>query len=205
MDHPRAMNLGSGKDFRSDHLNLDVDPLWSPDVVCDLSRPLFEDGEPEYETARFGRVRLARGAYEKLVANDVLEHVPDLVTTMTNALELLGAGGTFEIQVPYDLSYGAWQDPTHVRAFNERSWVYYTDWFWYLGWTEARFQVATLNMEPSPIGRELLANGIPQDAVLRTPRAIDSMKVVLRKTALSSEDLRAVESLAKRREALACR
>ena len=35
----------------------------------------------------------------------------------------------------------AWQDPTHVRAMNENSWIYYCDWFWYLGWVEHRFAV----------------------------------------------------------------
>jgi len=43
---------------------------------------------------------------------------------MTNCLKLLRVGGVFKILVPYDLSYGAWQDPTHIRAFNERSWLY---------------------------------------------------------------------------------
>lgn len=37
----------------------------------------------------------------------------------------------------------AWQDPTHVRALNENSWTYYTDWFWYLGWYEHRFEIAS--------------------------------------------------------------
>jgi hypothetical protein len=89
--------------------------------------------------------------------------------------------------VPYDLSYGAWQDPTHVRAFNERSWLYYTDWHWYLGWTEARFDVQSLEMVLSPLGQSLASSMAPAD-LHRQPRAVDSMKVVLAKRRLSDEE-----------------
>ena len=81
------------------------------------------------------------------------------------------------IHVPYDLSLGAWQDPTHVRAFNENSWRYYTDWHWYLNWTD-RFELTALEMRLSKVGEAL---ELPQDVILRTPRAVDSMYVVLTK------------------------
>jgi predicted SAM-dependent methyltransferase len=51
------------------------------------------------------------------LANDVLEHLPDLRTAMTSCLELLREGGRLHVRVPYDLSHGAWQDPTHVRGY----------------------------------------------------------------------------------------
>jgi hypothetical protein len=54
--------------------------------------------------------------------------VRDLPQLMGNFLNLLVEEGELEIVVPYDLSLGAWQDPTHVRAFNENSWRYYCDW-----------------------------------------------------------------------------
>jgi hypothetical protein len=98
---------------------------------------------------------------------------------MTHCLALLKEGGRFEILVPYDLSHGAWQDPTHVRAFNEHSWLYYTEWFWYLGWFEYRFDCVSLEFVPSETGQELIKRNLPQPEVLRTPRAINSMKVSL--------------------------
>jgi len=118
----------------------------------------------------------------------VLEHVPDLVAMMTTCLALLRPGGRFHVSVPYDLSLGAWQDPTHVRSFNERSWLYYTDWFWYLGWHEARFVVDVLDWVLSPVGMALRNAGTPNDVIARTPRAIDSMSVTLRKINLTPED-----------------
>ncbi len=132
---PRKINLGSGKDFKSDHFNIDINPYWTPDAVMDVSMPMPE--HQKIETTRFGKVTITHAMFDEIISNDVLEHVPDLVMTMTNCLNLLKVGGVFNVGVPYDLSYGAWQDPTHIRAFNERSRLYYTDWFWYLGWRTA--------------------------------------------------------------------
>ncbi|MGB7584657.1 MAG: hypothetical protein WBM11_07415, partial [Terriglobales bacterium] len=136
---PRKLNLGSGKDWREDYFNADFDPYWEPDAVLDFSRAL-PIGQ-SLETLRFGTVVLQNNWFDEIIANDALEHIPNLTLAMTSCLNLLRVGGLFRIAVPYDLSWGAWQDPTHVRAFNERSWLYYTDWFWYMGWTEARFDL----------------------------------------------------------------
>ncbi len=92
-----------------------------------------------------------------------------------------------QISVPYDLSYGAWQDPTHVRAFNERSWLYYTAWHWDLGWLEARFDLESLNMIYSPYGVELTKE-LPAEEVYRRPRAVDAMEVVLIKRSLGEAE-----------------
>jgi hypothetical protein len=107
---------------------------------------------------------------------------------MANVLDLLTDGGTFHVAVPYDLSYGAWQDPTHVRAFNERSWLYYCEWYWYLGWDESRFDLISTNFIYSDLGHALSARGISKDEILRTPRAVDEMHVVLRKRALTDQE-----------------
>ena len=185
---PTKINLGSGKDFKPDYLNIDISDYWSPDIVADVSGVFPKDGRQTFDTRRFGQIEVAKGGFDEIVCNDVLEHVSDLVRTMTNCLDLLKVGGVFNIIVPYDLSYGAWQDPTHVRAFNERSWLYYTDWFWYLGWTESRFVTRRLEYTMGPLGRELLAKAEPHDVIIRTPRAIDAMKVTLEKVLLSPED-----------------
>ena len=185
---PTALNLGSGKDFRPDFFNIDVDDTWTPDAVLDLSKVTLDEHGVTLPSARFGATVLRPGSVARIIANDVLEHVPDLVAMMTTCLALLKVGGVFEISVPYDLSLGAWQDPTHVRSFNERSWLYYTDWFWYLGWREARFVVDQRMFVPSPLGLALVEKGMPEEEIIRTPRAIDSMSVTLRKIRLTAED-----------------
>lgn len=183
---PRRINLGSGKAYDPERLNVDIDPKWEPDVLGDLSKP---GGLKQiFFGRRYGLVRLDPGEFDEITAMDVLEHVPDLAALMTCCLELLRVGGTMRIGVPYDLSWGAWQDPTHVRAFNERSWLYYTDWHWYLGWDQARFVVAELNMMLSPVGEALRNRGIGGEEIFRTPRAVDSMQVALVKRLLTEAE-----------------
>ncbi len=66
----------------------------------------------------------------------------------------------------------------HVRAFNEKSWVYYCEWAWYLGWKGSRFELTHLQMSLSNYGASL---ELPQEEILRLPRAVDSMYVILKK------------------------
>jgi hypothetical protein len=168
-----TLNLGSGKDWRKDCLNADIQASKNPDWVLDITKV------PWGETirTRLGELEIKPGMFETILANDVLEHISDLVAAMTNCKELLQVGGQMHIHVPYDLSFGAWQDPTHVRAFNEKSWLYYTDWHWYLGWPD-RFEMTHLEMRLSEVGQALK---LPQEEIMRAPRAVDSMYVILTK------------------------
>jgi SAM-dependent methyltransferase len=183
---PATLQLGSGKDFKPDCLNVDINPAWGPDAVFDVSSPTLIGSS--LETARFGTVILTENSFDSAIANDVLEHIGDLTSAMTNILRLLRPGGIFNISVPYDMGLGAWQDPTHVRAFNERSWLYYTDWHWYLGWTEARFDLLNLEVEMSPLGSELQRAGKTMEEIIRVPRAVDAMRVRLQKRYLQESE-----------------
>ncbi|HEX6266815.1 MAG TPA: hypothetical protein VFZ81_07940 [Burkholderiales bacterium] len=152
---PARIHVGSGKDYKLGWLNLDVLPRAQPDALLDLAQPVALP--LAFESNFVGPVMLAPASVDELYANNVLEHVPDLATFMTQALALLRVGGEFRIEVPYEHSPGAWQDPTHVRAMNEKSWLYYTDWFWYLGWFEHRFemrQLDFLDLRLQPCARE---------------------------------------------------
>ena len=193
MAAPKRLNIGSGKDFQADFLNVDINDHWAPDFVADVSGEFPPPGL--IETRRFGEIKIEPGSFDQIIANDVLEHVTDLVQTMTNCLNLLRLGGVFDILVPYDLSYGAWQDPTHVRAFNERSWLYYTDWHWYLGWAEARFRVVNSEYLLSPYGQQLRQRGAPLEQIAMAPRAVDSMKVRLEKILLSEAERKVVADM----------
>ena len=172
--YPRHLNLGSGKDFRQDCLNADIQAIKNPDWVLDITKVPWE----ETISTRFGEIKVEQGMFDSITANDVLEHIPDLVKAMTNCKDLLVEGGEFHIHVPYDLSLGAWQDPTHVRAFNENSWLYYTDWHWYLGWKD-KFVVKKLQLVKSKLAEEM---NISDQMLTILPRMVDSMKVVLVKS-----------------------
>ncbi len=73
-----------------------------------------------------------------------------------------------------------------MRAFNERSWLCYTDRTACLGWRDACFDLVRNEMMLSPLGKELRAAGTPDEQIFRTPRAVDSMHAVLRKRALEA-------------------
>ncbi|OED37948.1 hypothetical protein AB833_21990 [Chromatiales bacterium (ex Bugula neritina AB1)] len=183
---PAIINIGSGKDFIKNALNIDISDHCNPDAIADLSNKNLIGST--LSTSRFGNITLSENQFDEIIANDVLEHIPDLVTAMTNCLSLLRNGGQFKINVPYDLSYGAWQDPTHVRAFNERSWLYYTDWYWYLSWQNSRFDLTQLVYGLSHIGEEKQKAGTSQEDLLTLPRAIDNMQVVLTKRSLTDAE-----------------
>jgi len=136
---PRRINLGSGKSYVPGYLNIDILERLHPDLCLDLGAPIEFPMVVESEV--YGRIELAHDSFELIYADNVLEHVQDLPSLMTNCLNLLVEGGLFVAIVPLEGSKGAWQDPTHVRAMNENSWLYYTDWFWYLGWFACRFRV----------------------------------------------------------------
>ena len=142
---PTVLHVGSGKNFRSEWLNLDIEPRWQPDFVYDIAQPLPADGVVRVQTQRFGAAELREGTFDEIVAQDVLEHIRDLPAAMTTMLHWLKVGGCLKVAVPYELSLGAWCDPTHVRAFNERSFLYYSAWSWYLGWTTHNFHVRRMD------------------------------------------------------------
>ena len=185
-DLPRVLIAGAGKRTGADFVNADINPRRPADWRVDFGNPLAFGEEADF--GRHGRAPLRQGMFDSILAHHVLEHIPDLVTAMTNFLMLLRDGGCLHIEVPYDLSHGAWQDPTHVRAFNERSWAYFTAGHEYLDWDVARFDLLSLSFMLTPLGRKMRAQCQDDEAILRTPRAVDNMRVSLVKRRIDSEE-----------------
>ncbi len=192
---PQTLNIGSGREYNPLWVNADISWQWEPDWLVDLAQPLVYHGI-DIPLGAHGRHRLRPGMFSTIKASEVLEHVSDAVVFMTNCLDLLAEGGALNITVPYDLSYGAWQDPTHVRAFNERSFWYYCDWHWYLGWMTHRFDTVEMVYSLSALGHETIAKtGITLEEVARIPRAVDHLHVKLIKRALTTDEIAHARSL----------
>jgi predicted SAM-dependent methyltransferase len=136
---PTQVQLGSGRAYMAGWLNIDVLERAQPDLLLDLGQTV--QWPIQATTPYGGDIDIAPDSVETLYANNVLEHVHDLPALMGNCLTMLKLGGRFVIEVPHEQSVAAWQDPTHVRAMNEKSWIYYAAWFWYNGWFEHRFNV----------------------------------------------------------------
>lgn len=187
MNIPTILNIGCGSAIIDNALNTDINPKINPDAILDITKISF--GEKIYSKT-FGEIEIKEEMFDKICALDVLEHISDLVTTMWNCYKLLKFNGMMMIQVPYDLSYGAWRDPTHVRGFNEFSWSYWTmPWcLQQFGWKEG----FTLRNDSIKYGINNDNNIIKNieskenrllsiEEALLIPRAVDGMQVILYK------------------------
>jgi len=101
-----VLNLGSGRRYDPEAVNLDVTERTSPDVVHDLEQMPwpFDDG-------RFGRVE----------AIDVIEHLSDPLAAMSEIHRVTRAGALVHVVVPHFSSANAHTDLTHRGFFGYRS------------------------------------------------------------------------------------
>lgn len=66
------------------------------------------------------------GSFERIVAQDVVEHLRvDVADWLDECWRTLAPGGSLEIRVPAWDHRNAWTDPTHRRAFEERTFDYW--------------------------------------------------------------------------------
>ena len=190
MTLPRNLQIGSCNKFKPDFFNIDINPNKKVDALLDIAAPISW-GAP-IQTERLGEVQLTRGCFDYILCEHVLEHIPNLVAAMTNCLDLLADGGVMEIEVPYDLSYGAWMDPTHVRGFNELSWQYYCiEHAWYINWRTHCFDVIDhAFFIDSEYGKAMFAkHGNDWDAVRPMPRVIERIRVKLKKRPYTPDEI----------------
>jgi len=187
---PKVLNIGAGIRWRFDALNIDARADFSPDIRLDLNLPIPFD--QSLASWRFGLTRLTRGSFNKILANNVFQCCDDFVQTLTNCLDLLEEGGVLELEVPHDLSYGAWSMAQTKRTFNERTWEKLLGDWWQYGWETHRFDCFNQSfLIVNNYGFEVLdANNHDWEKALKTPRAIDAIRVFLRKRKLTDEELR---------------
>lgn len=101
------LNLGCSDRHLPDCVNVDLAP--PADVIADLSQRWPWDDQ----------------TVDVIIAHDIIEHLPDKIHTMNEAWRVLRPGGQLKIVVPTTGGAGAFQDPTHVSYWNERSFLYY--------------------------------------------------------------------------------
>ena len=103
------LNLGCSDRHIPGYLGVDISKSSAVDVVADL---------------RF-RFPWDEITVERIIAHDIIEHLPDKIHTMNELYRVLCVGGQVEICVPTTDGPGAFQDPTHVSFWNRRSFLYY--------------------------------------------------------------------------------
>lgn len=131
------------------------------------------------DTLRFGRVALESESFDLIDAGDWPTRTVDFEGFMRDCARLLRFGGRLTMRVPHEMSGDAWADPRTRRAFSDRSFGAFADAHVSLGWGDAALELTDLELELSPLGRTLEAEGVPGDELCRTPRAVARVGVTL--------------------------
>jgi len=131
LEGEKFLNLGCGKRPLVGCINVDIVKLPGVDIQWDLNKTpwLFEDE-----------------SFDGVIAEDVLEHLDDIVKAMEEIYRILKKGGNLFIRGPYaKYPLNAWRDPTHKRVFTLESFDYFDPETEhgrkYSFYTKARFKV----------------------------------------------------------------
>jgi SAM-dependent methyltransferase len=121
----QVLNLGCGRKYLADAVNVDVTADSKPDVVHDLNRTPwpFPDGR-----------------FTEVVANDVIEHLDDVMTIFEEIHRVCANGAVVRIAVPHFSSGNAYSDPTHRNFFSYFTFDCFTDQDERSFYTRARFR-----------------------------------------------------------------
>jgi SAM-dependent methyltransferase len=109
-DMPRTLHLGCGNAKRDGAVGLDCRQFPGVDVVHDLEK---------------GPLPFPDDSFENIVAEDVLEHIFNLVQLLEEIHRVAKKDALVEIRVPYLSGLSFAHDPTHIRGFTTRSFEYF--------------------------------------------------------------------------------
>lgn len=110
MERPKVLVLGSGAKRRPGAVHADIRSNCAPDVVCDLGRtpwPFRDD------------------AFDEIVAEHILEHLPDLPAALREVHRVGRPGARVRIVTPHFSSAQSWDDPTHRLHLSLKSFDYF--------------------------------------------------------------------------------
>lgn len=128
---PRILNLGCGLKPIPGAVNLDVSPWTNADVIHDLNKRPWP---------------FADGAFDEIRANDVIEHLEDVVATMEEIHRTSARGAIIRVTVPHFSCANAFTDITHRHFFSHVSFHYFTGENEFPFYTPVRFRRRVSNI-----------------------------------------------------------
>jgi SAM-dependent methyltransferase len=136
----RILHLGCGLKRMEGAVNVDLRESTVPDVVHNLDhRPWPFPG----------------GAFDEVIAYDVIEHLDDIVATMEEIHRVSADGAVVKLTVPHFSCANAFTDITHRHWFGWFSFHYFTGENEFPFYTPARFRrrVAKIVFTPTIVNR----------------------------------------------------
>jgi len=107
----RVLNLGCGRRYRDEAVNVDLVADTNPDVIADLNRLPWP---------------LPDNQFDEVIMHDVLEHLDNVVASMEEVHRVCRNGARVRITVPHFSCANAFRDPTHRHYFSMFSFHYFT-------------------------------------------------------------------------------
>jgi SAM-dependent methyltransferase len=151
LDQRDRLNLGSGKKYDPEAVNLDITARTNPDVVHDLEVTPWPFEE---------------GRFERIEAIDVIEHLSDPLAAMQEIHRISRPSARVHIALPHFSSGNAYTDLTHRGFFGYYSFDYLTGEHMHDYYTAVRFRMVQRNIwfYPGLINRvaHKLANRHPE-------------------------------------------
>lgn len=172
--------------FGNGCLNISNNPAMLPDIVMDFGQNINFPFHGKLSSG--AEITIQLNYFDEIFISSFALNVDNFNNLMNNCMLILREGGTLKFEVPYDLSLSAWGSVSPRRAFNQNSWFIYDERFWDMGWFNHKFKVSQIQFKPSGLGKELLKKNASQSQLLSTPRAVDSMSVILTKTRTNMQE-----------------
>jgi len=104
------LDIACGDNKKEGFIGIDIAAIPSVDIVHDLNVypwPIEDESVDEAWCSHY------------------IEHVPDLMKFMNEVYRIMKKGSIVTFISPYYSSVRCWQDPTHVRAISEQTYLYY--------------------------------------------------------------------------------
>jgi SAM-dependent methyltransferase len=106
----RILDVGCGIRKAPGAIGIDRNPASKADVLCDLDRFPYP---------------FADGAFDRVLAIHVIEHVADVIRAMEEFHRLVKPHGSIRIETPHYTDFSSFCDPTHRNHLNSFSFRYF--------------------------------------------------------------------------------